>query len=666
MAADARPVALANLEAHDPHAPAPQADGEQDFLCPLAACADHQNPAQHRSLSANVQTGLWQCHRCGGRGRLREYWEDRPRVARPRRLTLVTPTKLSENTQPCVFSDAAKPAVVSKRKVGGVRRFVCVAPDSRQAVHCRQNVVLTLADGGERPDKEMWWETPDGRRGLPEGLHTADLLYCPRPLRDGAAVVVCEGETATDAAIALGQNAVGVVCGASSTPSSGALAQLLRFEPVLSPDHDDQGHGLMRRIAHWLLEHGSAPRWLTIPDAAPKDDLADYQARGGTTDELAALIDTAPSAYSEVVAALKVELAATGDDDSARVQALEAERDEARQNYRETLAELLEAKRQTPERALDRFIDELAEMERHPRTRGMLLPTLVLLRDHRHAVAAGKGAAPRIPWRYAERQQQLQRAPHTQRKALDTLVAHHVIGQEYRDLGERGKADWRQELDLYFTVPLPDDLPDAVQMIRRRIHETAPEAKVVKRRGPCPACLTARCQQCDGAPVVKSVVIHCTACGGEVVRAHRHEAQPPSTQPVPAVVHLRPPLGDPYPSAREAEGKNCIQGPLEDVESKNCIQLSAPPDDHLVAAALAAFEQARAQHADANLSPAASVAAQLAALQAVATAAQAPPLPLAAGPPMEASSACRHCGKPTGGRLRCPPCHEAWVRGVAS
>jgi hypothetical protein len=178
-AVDVRPVALADLEANDPHAPAPKADGETDFLCPLPACADHQNTAQHRSLSANVETGLWECHRCGGRGRLREYWEDRPAERRPPHLRLVTPSTAPATTPGDVVSE--KPAVVSKRKVGAVQRFVCVAPDGREAIHCRQNVVLTLSDGSERPDKMMWWESADGRRELPAGLHTVDLLYRPVP-----------------------------------------------------------------------------------------------------------------------------------------------------------------------------------------------------------------------------------------------------------------------------------------------------------------------------------------------------------------------------------------------------------------------------------------------------------------------------------------------------
>lgn len=634
---NASSLSLADLEANDPHAPDAKADGEQDFLCPMPACADHQNPGQHRSLSANVRTGAWKCHRCGSTGLLAEYHSGRPPAPRPRRLTLVPPSK------PHNIKVAPHPDVVARRNVGPVRRFVCTTIDGRVAVHCRQDLIETLADGTERPGKAMWWESTTGARGLPDGLHTADLLYAPDGLDaipEGSEVDVHEGETAADAGHSLGRRSAALVCGASGRPSPAVTAWLARRHCNLYPDNDEPGRGLMRRSAHHLLEHKAAPRWVALP-VEDKGDMADYVAAGATADDLAALIAAAPSAYSEVVAAMRAELAATGGDDSARVARLETENAELRQNYKATLDELLDAKRRTPERALDRFVDELADMERNPRTRGMMLQTLVMLKDCRAAMATGKPADARMSWRYEERQHQLQRSPNTQRRVLDTLVAHKVIGQEYRDLGERGKADWRQELDVYFKIPLTGDLADDLQTIRRRVHETKPEAKEVKRRGPCRVCTTASCDDHPDATLTKSVVLTCDQCGQDVTPAHAHTSQPASKQPKDAVALWRPALSDPHVVAVEPERNFCVQVPIEDVERRSCVQVPSAPDT-LIDAMMAAWDEVRARQRTAPLSPAATLAAEVSALVVVAQAAQTPARP----PDATAPDGCVRCGDP--------------------
>ena len=99
------------------------------------------------------------------------------------------------------------------------------------AVHCRQ-------DG---PDgKRLWWELPNGSKGL-NGLPLADLpLYGVHLLDGRSTVVICEGEKAAQALQAAGVPAVGSVTGAAATPG---------------------------RVA-----------W---PDAGEHDDAADYLAAGG-------------------------------------------------------------------------------------------------------------------------------------------------------------------------------------------------------------------------------------------------------------------------------------------------------------------------------------------------------------------------------------------------
>jgi hypothetical protein len=64
-------LSLADLEAHDPQAPA-RDHGERRFLCPLAGCSSYTG-ADHRALSLNVDSGEWYCHRCRAGGQLAEH-----------------------------------------------------------------------------------------------------------------------------------------------------------------------------------------------------------------------------------------------------------------------------------------------------------------------------------------------------------------------------------------------------------------------------------------------------------------------------------------------------------------------------------------------------------------------------------------------------------------
>ncbi|MBX6754519.1 MAG: hypothetical protein IRY86_09825 [Thermorudis peleae] len=154
------------------------------------------------------------------------------------------------------------------------------------AVHVR----LDTADG-----KKLWWELPDGRKGL-NGLRVEDLpLYGMHRLGDTAAVIVCEGEKAADALVRLGLPAVGTVCGASVTPSDAVLRPLIGRTVYLWPDNDDAGRAHMARIAARLAALGCADlRWLEWPDAPPRGDAADFVARGGTADDVRRLMEAAP------------------------------------------------------------------------------------------------------------------------------------------------------------------------------------------------------------------------------------------------------------------------------------------------------------------------------------------------------------------------------------
>ena len=89
--------------------------------------------------------------------------------------------------------------------------------------------------------KTFFWQRSDGSSGL-GGVAVVDLpLYGSErlvPLKEGALIVVTEGEKAADALLALDIPAVGTVCGAAVCPSDDVLKILAGFEVAAWPDLD--------------------------------------------------------------------------------------------------------------------------------------------------------------------------------------------------------------------------------------------------------------------------------------------------------------------------------------------------------------------------------------------------------------------------------------------
>jgi len=79
MIADPKTLSLADLENYDPAAPPDSPD--RRFCCPLPDCVTKPISTAHRSLTANVINGAWQCHRCGAKGKLQEFRSERPALA---------------------------------------------------------------------------------------------------------------------------------------------------------------------------------------------------------------------------------------------------------------------------------------------------------------------------------------------------------------------------------------------------------------------------------------------------------------------------------------------------------------------------------------------------------------------------------------------------------
>lgn len=166
-------------------------------------------------------------------------------------------------------------------------RYELRDPDGRLvAVHIRRD----KRDGS----KECLWAQPDGSWGL-GGRRIADLpLYGVHRLGDEPAVIVCEGEKATEALIRLGLPAVGTVTGANATPGDNALRPLVERTVYLWADNDAAGRAHMARIAERLMALGASDlRWIEWSAAPPKGDAADLIAAGGTADDVRRLMEEA-------------------------------------------------------------------------------------------------------------------------------------------------------------------------------------------------------------------------------------------------------------------------------------------------------------------------------------------------------------------------------------
>jgi hypothetical protein len=69
-------LSLNDLETYDPDG-GRERHSNRRWLCPHCGHTKPRDRA-HRSLIANVESGLWNCQRCKTGGKLRDFWEERP------------------------------------------------------------------------------------------------------------------------------------------------------------------------------------------------------------------------------------------------------------------------------------------------------------------------------------------------------------------------------------------------------------------------------------------------------------------------------------------------------------------------------------------------------------------------------------------------------------
>jgi len=130
------------------------------------------------------------------------------------------------------------------------------------------------------PGKIIWWELPDGTRGLRSAkLRTDDMLFRSEFLatKPDASVVICEGEKAAAALAKLGVTcALGTTGGAEASLSRAAVEPLRGREVFLWPDNDEPGRKHMAKIRSVLAGVAAnvyTIRWASAPD---KGDAADW------------------------------------------------------------------------------------------------------------------------------------------------------------------------------------------------------------------------------------------------------------------------------------------------------------------------------------------------------------------------------------------------------
>lgn len=279
-------LSLAELEAFDSRAGGHN-KAERRFCCPICHGKRRLN-AEHRSLAANTQTGVYHCHRCGASGKLLEFCGDYSAVTAPRAFP--APASAAESTRDERWRQwytEAKPLAGSAGALYLERRGVSLDVATRAAVrfsdwYFKGSVLFALRNQeGDLVAMSARAITGEGKRT--HGEKSAGVF------RTGPEAFTAERVAITEAPIdALALAAAGLpaiaLCG-TSWPEW-LLALLAGREVLLATDADAAGDECATKLARELL--GLATFWRLRPRGGK--DWAEIAGRYGV-ETVAALIE---------------------------------------------------------------------------------------------------------------------------------------------------------------------------------------------------------------------------------------------------------------------------------------------------------------------------------------------------------------------------------------
>lgn len=201
--------------------------------------------------------------------------------------------------------------------------FTGDAPPQHEAPHARPRLVASYdyraADGTllyqacRYAPKGFRQRRPDGAGGWTWNLDgvTRVLYRLPGLVASPMSemVVIAEGEKDVDALVALGLTATCNPGGAGKWRAEYAEHLRGRMVVVL-PDNDEAGRRHADQVARSLVGVAAAVKIVALPGLAPKGDVSDWLAAGGTRERLVALADAAAPFEAEAADALRWRTAA--------------------------------------------------------------------------------------------------------------------------------------------------------------------------------------------------------------------------------------------------------------------------------------------------------------------------------------------------------------------
>jgi CHC2 zinc finger len=141
-----------------------------------------------------------------------------------------------------------------------------------------------------RPDPDRPGEWINNTKGVRQVLYRLPELG--EALAHGRTVVLVEGEAKADL---LWRRNIPATCspmGAKNWRADLYAATLRGADIVVMPDNDPDGRLYLDTVAYSLKEVGARVRILDLPGLGPKGDVINWEAAGGTVEQLHALIDS--------------------------------------------------------------------------------------------------------------------------------------------------------------------------------------------------------------------------------------------------------------------------------------------------------------------------------------------------------------------------------------